>query len=64
MTSKDNEDKKLMHSKSNNTEITTGQETGKYINEFFESIHTGYQPGLDESLRDGDFIFGSIGGMT
>ena len=48
MVSKDNNDKQLMYSKSNNIKIMTGNETDENINEVFESLTTIYQLGLEQ----------------
>ena len=52
-----------MHSKSTNTEIMTGNETNKIINELFESLLTRYQLALEESMKGSNFVFDSIDGM-
>ena len=52
-----------MHSKSNNIEIMIGNETNGIINGFFELLLTRYELGLEESMKDRDFIFDSIDGI-
>ena len=46
MSSKDNDDKQWMHSKSNNIVIIIGNETDEIINEIFETLFTWYQRGI------------------
>ena len=46
MSSKDNDDKQWMPSKSNNIVIIIGSETDEIINEIFEILFTWYQRGI------------------
>ena len=62
MSSRDNDDTQLMHSKSDNIEIMIVNKTDGIINELFESFLTRYQLGL-ESMKGNDFVFDSIDGM-
>ena len=62
MSSRDNDDTQLMHSKSDNIEIMIANKTDGIINELFESFLTRYQLGL-ESMKGNDFVFDSIDGM-
>ena len=60
MPSKDSNEKCLMHSKSNNTEIIISNESNEIIEDTFWSLLLGYQIGLEESMSTGDFAFYSI----
>ena len=60
MPSKDSNEKCLMHSKSNNTEIIISNESNEITEDTFWSLLLGYQIGLEESMRTGDFVFYSI----
>ena len=62
MSSRDNDDTQLMHSKSDNIEIMIVNKTDGIINQLFESFLTRYQLGL-ESMKGNDFVFDSIDGM-
>ena len=42
LSSKNNDDKQLMHSKSDNIEIITGNKTDQVINKLFKSLLTRY----------------------
>ena len=63
MLSKYNEDKQLMHSKSDGIEFMTGSKTDEIINELSESLLIKYRLGLEESMKGSDNVFDSINGM-
>lgn len=63
MSLRDDDDKQLMHSKSDNIEIMIANKTDGIINELFESFLTRYQLGLERSMKGSDFVFGSIDGI-
>ena len=63
MLSKYNDDKQLMHSKSDGIEFMTSSKTDEIINELSESLFTKYQLGLEESMKGSDNVFDSISGM-
>ena len=48
--SKDSEEVRTMHSKSDNIEILIGDETGEIIKDLFDSFLQRYQKGLEESM--------------
>ena len=58
-----NDDKQLMHSKSDNIEIIIGNKTDQVINKLFKSLLTRYQLGLEESMQSSDSVFGSFDEM-
>ena len=51
MPSKDCSETRTMHSKSNNIEVLTGNETDEIIEELFDSLLQKYQKGLEESVK-------------
>ena len=51
MLSKDNDHRRLIHSKSYNIEIMIDNDTDEIINEIFESLLSRYQIGLEESMN-------------
>ena len=63
MSSRDDDDKQLMHSKRDNIEIMIVNKTDGIINELFESFLTRYQLGLERSMKGSDFVFDSIDGI-
>ena len=60
ISSKDSDETRTMHAKSNNVEIMMGSETDEIIKDFFKSILQRYQEGLKESVRGSEFIFDSV----
>ena len=55
ISSKDSDETRTMHTKSNNVEIMMGRETDEIIGELFESFLKNYQEELEESMRGSDF---------
>ena len=49
--SKDSNEIRTMHSKSDNIEIMIGNETDEIIEDFFESLLQKYRKGLEELMR-------------
>ena len=60
ISSKDSDETRNMHTKSNNIEITVGSQTNHIIEELFESLLQKYQEGLEESMKGSEFIFDSV----
>ena len=56
ISSKDSNETRTMHTKSDNIEIIIGSETGEIIKELFESLLQRYQEGLEESMRESDSV--------
>ena len=56
MPSLDNDEKRVMHSKSDNTEIMINDEADEVIEELFDSLRNRYQNDL-ESMRGSEFVF-------
>ena len=57
ISSKDSDETRNMHTKSDNIEIMMGSETDDIIDELFESLLEKYQEGLEEPMRGSEFIF-------
>ena len=60
ISSKDSDETRTMHTKSNNVKIMMGNKTEKIIKELFKSSLQKYQEGLEESIRGSEFIFDSV----
>ena len=52
---RDSDKTRIMHTKSDNTEIMIGSDTNEVIKELFESFLQRYQEGLQEKMRGSDF---------
>ena len=59
ISSKDSDEIRTMHTKSNNVEIMMGNETDEIVEELVESLFQKYQEGLEEKMRGSEFIFDS-----
>ena len=59
ISSKDSDENRNMHKKSDNIEIMTGRETVDIIDELFKSILQKYKKELEESMKGSEFIFDS-----
>ena len=60
ISSKDSDETRNMHTKSDNIEIMMGRKTDDIIDELFESFLQKYQEGLEESMTGSEFIFDSV----
>ena len=60
ISSKDSDETRTMHTKSNNVEIMIGSETDEIIKDLFESFLQKYQEGLEESMRGSEFVYDSV----
>ena len=60
ISSKYSDETRTMHEKSNNAEITMGNETNEIIEELFKSFFQKHQEGLEESMTGSEFIFDSV----
>ena len=58
--SKDSDETRTTHTKSDNIEILLGSETDEIIEELFETLLQKYQEGLEESLKGSDFVFDRV----
>ena len=60
ISSKDSDETRTMHTKSNNVEIMTGFETDEVTEELLKYFLQKYQEGLEESMKGSEFIFDSV----
>ena len=60
ISSKDSDETRNMHTKSDNIEIIMGSETNDIIEELLESLLQKYQEGLEKSVRGSVFIPDSV----
>ena len=60
ISSKDSDETRTMHTKSNNVEIMMGSETDEIIEGLFESFFQKCQEGLEESMRGSEFVYDSV----
>ena len=59
ISSKDSDETRTMHTKSNNVEIIIGSETDKIIEDLFKSFLQKYLEGLEESMRGSESAYDS-----
>ena len=60
ISSKDSDETRTMHTKSNNVEIMMGSETDEKIEDLFESFLQKYQEELEELMRGSEFTYDSV----
>ena len=60
ISSKDFDETRTMHTRSNNVEIMVGRETNEIIEDLFKSFLQKYQEGLEESMRGSEFAYDSV----
>ena len=60
ISSKDSNEIRIMHTKSDNIEIMMGSKTDDIIDELFKSLLQKYQEGLEQSMRGSEFAFDSV----
>ena len=58
--SKDSEEIRTMHSKSDHMEIMIGSETDEIMKNLFDSFLQRYQKGLEESMKGSEFVFDGV----
>ena len=63
ISSKDSDETRTMHTKSNNVEIMVGSETDEIIKDLFESFLQKYQEGLEESMRGSESVYDSVAAL-
>ena len=56
----DSDETRIMHTKSNNIEITIGSDTDEVIKNLFRSPLQRYQENLEEKMRGSEFVFDGI----
>ena len=57
ISSKDAEEERVMHSRSENIKFTFYNAVNEVVNELFDSLRSRYQGNLETSMRGSDFIF-------
>ena len=60
ISSKDSDETRTMHARSNNVEIMVGSETNEIIKDLFEYFLQKYQERLEESRRGNGFTYDSV----
>ena len=60
ISSKDSDETRTMHTKSNDIEIMIGSETDEIIKGLFESFLQKYHKGLEKSMRGSEFVYDSV----
>ena len=60
ISSKDSDETRTMHTRSNNVQIMVGSETNEIIKDLFESFLQKYQEGLEESMTGSKFVYDSV----
>ena len=60
ISSEDNDEERIMHSKIDKIEIMTNDRAEELIEELFQPPLTRYQNGLELRMRTSDFVFGCI----
>ena len=58
--SKDSDETRTMHTKSNNVKIMVGSETNEIIMDLFECFLQKYQEGLQEPMGGSEFVYDSV----
>ena len=61
--SKDSDENRTMHCKSDNTEILIGNKTNEIIQDLFNSIFQRYKKELEESMKGSEFVFDIAGSL-
>ena len=57
MSSKDNDEERVMHSKNDNIKVTINNKTDEVIEKLFQSLLSRNEIGLRTTMKDSDFIF-------
>ena len=60
ISSKDVDEERVMHSKSDNIELMLYDNANEVVNKVFESLLSRYQIDLETLMRGSDFIFDSV----
>ena len=60
ISSKDSDESRTMHTKSNDVKIMMCSETNEIIEELLKSFLQKYQEGLEESMRGREFVYDSV----
>ena len=60
ISSKDSNETRIMHTRSDNIEIIIGNETDEIIKNLFESLFQKYKERLEKSMKESEFVFDSF----
>ena len=60
ISSKDVEEERVMHSRSDNIKFTSYNDANEVVDKLFDSLRSRYQGNLETSMRGSDFIFNSV----
>ena len=60
ISSKDSDETRSIHTKSDNVEIMIGSDTNEIIKDLLESFLQKHQEGLEESMRGSEFVYDSV----
>ena len=60
ISSKDSDETRTMHTKSNDVKNMMGSETDEIIEDLFQSFLQKYQEELEESMRGSEFVYDSV----
>ena len=60
ISSKDSDETRTMHTKSDSKEVLIGNETYEVITEFFDSLLQKYKKDLKELMKESELIFNSV----
>ena len=60
ISSKDVDEERVMHSKSNNVELMSYDNVNDIVDELFETLLSWYKDNLETSMKGSDFVFDSV----
>ena len=60
ISSQDDEEERVMHSRSDNIKIISSNDANEAVDELFESLRSRYQENLELSMGGSDFTFDSV----
>ena len=60
ISSKDSNETRIMHARSDNIQIIIGNETDEIIKNLFESLFQKYKERLEKSMKESEFVFDSV----
>ena len=60
ISSKDAQEERVLHSKSENVKFTSYDDANELVGELFESLRSRYQSNLETSMQGSEFTFDSV----
>ena len=60
ISSKDAQEERVLHSKSENVKFTSYNDANEVVGELFESLRSRYQSNLETSMQGSEFTFDSV----